>query len=126
MTSRSNHRSRPSPRSKTIRAYINRRCVICAKPIRITVYQDGGYRGGEYFGKMPEIWLRKPPQHDDPVVAEEIWKHSDEYWECLKCARGPAKRTLKGRRDTVLLKSARANKETSGITIEEYRRRRGL
>jgi hypothetical protein len=102
--------------------------VICAKPFHITVYQDGSYRGGDYFGRMPELRLRKRPQHNDPAVAEEIWKHSDEYWECLRCSRmgGPAKRALKGCRDTALLKSARANKETSGITIDEYRRRRGL
>jgi hypothetical protein len=54
-------------------------------------YEDGSYSGGEYFGKVPEFAMRKRPGDCDPEIAEEIWKHSDEYWECPHCARGPSK-----------------------------------
>jgi hypothetical protein len=50
------------------------------------LYEDGGYRGGDYFGKMPEFAMRKRPGGYKPAVSEEIWKHSDEYWECLECS----------------------------------------
>lgn len=56
--------------------------------MRVIVHEDGRYRGGEYFGKMRELQMRKRSVgYDDPSIAEEIWKHSDEYWECLACAR---------------------------------------
>lgn len=53
----------------------------------MTVYEDDSYRGGEYFGKVPEFAMRKRPKGYDPLVAEEIWRHSDEYWECPSCSR---------------------------------------
>ena len=53
--------------------------------MRIAVYEDGSYRGGEYFGKMPEFAMRKRPGGYDPAVAEEIWKYSDEQWEWPEC-----------------------------------------
>jgi hypothetical protein len=66
---------------------INRRCSVCGGNISVTVYEDGRYRGGEYFGKMPELAMRKRPGgYEDRTLAEEIWLHSDEYWECLECA----------------------------------------
>ena len=72
---------------KEIGICINRRCSVCGITISVTVYQDGRYRGGEYFGQMPELAMKKRPSgHEDPVLAEEIWRHSDEYWECLECA----------------------------------------
>ena len=50
------------------------------KRIWVMVYQGGRYHSGEYFGQMPELAMRKQPAgYDDPDVAEEIWKHSDEY-----------------------------------------------
>lgn len=73
---------------RTIQSRINRRCVICGRHIRVIVYEDGSYRGGQYFGEMPELAMRKRPrEYDDPVIAEDIWRHSDEYWECPACAR---------------------------------------
>jgi hypothetical protein len=66
---------------------INRRCSVCGRNIRVTVYKDGRYRGGEYFGQMPELAMRKRSrEHEDRALASEIWLHSDEYWECLECA----------------------------------------
>ena len=76
------HRSK-----KPVYAHINRRCAACAARVRITVYEDGTYRGGEYFGKMPELAMRKRPGGYDAAVADEIWRHSDEYWECINCTR---------------------------------------
>lgn len=67
---------------KPIRARINRRCLVCGRRIQVTVYEDDSYCGGEYFGRMPEFAMRKRPGGYDPLVAEEIWRHSDEYWEC--------------------------------------------
>lgn len=72
---------------KQISAHLNRICAICGAHVRITVYKDGTYRGGEYFGKMPELAMRKRPGGYDAALAEEIWRHSDEYWECGPCAR---------------------------------------
>jgi hypothetical protein len=54
----------------------------------VIVYDDDSYRGGEYFGKMPELAMRKRPrEYDDTAVAEKAWRHADEYWECPACAR---------------------------------------
>jgi hypothetical protein len=72
---------------KQIAAQINRVCAICGARVQITVYEGGTYRGGEYFGKMPELAMRKRPGGYDARLAEEIWRHSDEYWECVACAR---------------------------------------
>lgn len=72
---------------KPIRARINRQCLVCGRRIQVTIYEDDSYRGGEYFGRMPEFAMQKRPGGYDPLVAEEIWRHSDEYWECPSCAR---------------------------------------
>lgn len=62
--------------------------MVCGKHIRVIVYEDDSYRGGHYFGKVPEFRMpKRPRKHGDPLVAQEIWKHSDEYWECPACAR---------------------------------------
>lgn len=66
---------------------LNRRCVVCGKRIQVAVYEDRSYRGGVYGGIAPGFALRKRPGGYDPEVAEEIWRHSDEYWECLRCFR---------------------------------------
>jgi hypothetical protein len=70
-----------------LKEIINRRCVVCGKHIQVTVYEDGRYRGGVYWGIIPEFALRKRPGGYDPAVADEIWSHSDEQWECLRCFR---------------------------------------
>lgn len=71
-------------RRKTL---VNRRCVICGKHIKVTVFEDGRYRGGEYFGNMPELAIRKHRDYGDAAITEEIWRHASEYWECPACAR---------------------------------------
>ncbi|MBN2517297.1 MAG: hypothetical protein JXB14_00470 [Candidatus Altiarchaeota archaeon] len=40
-----------------------RSCIVCGKRIVITVYKDGHYRGGEFFGK-----------HDIPIEGTGEWK----------------------------------------------------
>jgi hypothetical protein len=72
---------------KTEDAHIsmNRLCGVCGEAMLVTVRVDGSYCGGEYFGKMPELAIRKRPAGYEPAVAEEIWRHSDEYWECPDC-----------------------------------------
>jgi hypothetical protein len=31
--------------------------------------------------------MRKRPGGYDPLIADEIWRYSDEWWECPSCAR---------------------------------------
>jgi hypothetical protein len=69
----------------SIKTKLNRLCALCGRHIPVNVYQDGSYRGGEYFGKMPEFAMRKRPGGFDPAITDEVWKHSDEYWECSEC-----------------------------------------
>jgi hypothetical protein len=49
-------------------------------------FTDNTYSGGEYFGQVPELAMRKRPSGVDAAIAEEAWKHGDEYWECAACA----------------------------------------
>jgi hypothetical protein len=52
-----------------VKERINRQCVVCGGRIQVTVYEDGSYRGGHYFGKMPEFAMRNRPGGYDPLVA---------------------------------------------------------
>jgi len=44
---------------------MRRTCAVCGKKIEAILYSDRSYRGGHYFGKVPDKKL--------------------EYWECPKC-----------------------------------------
>lgn len=45
---------------------IHRNCVCCGAKIEVTLFKDGAYENGHYFGKSKEL---------------------GEYWECEKCYR---------------------------------------
>jgi hypothetical protein len=42
---------------------IERKCAVCGRTLTITIFPDGTYKGGHYFGKINGI----------------------EYWECNEC-----------------------------------------
>ena len=53
---------------RTTKEKIIKDCVVCGKKIKVTIYPNGKYRGGHYFG---EISTGKNKQV--------------EYWECPAC-----------------------------------------
>lgn len=78
-----------------------RKCVVCAKPLKVISYSDGTYGGGNYFGKMPLVSKKEQERveklgtkpykfgdltlrvyKEDPKSYREI-----EYWECLDCSK---------------------------------------
>jgi len=56
-------------RSKRVKQTFKRHCAVCGKEITITLYEDGTYEGGHFFGKIPR-------------GGELV-----EYWECNDCYR---------------------------------------
>ncbi len=75
---------------------IRRECETCGKKIYATVYNDGHYKGGHFFGKIdiPKkdtgkykiIGKQKLPGGEKIDVVE--WTGQDEtieYWECDDC-----------------------------------------
>lgn len=57
---------------KTIRDRVQRSCVICARKIKVILYEDRSYRGGHYF-KSVGLTRKEPVE--------------SQYWECPKCYR---------------------------------------
>jgi hypothetical protein len=70
---------------RVVGTQINRQCTVCGRHIQLTLHGNGSDRGAQYFGRIPELALRKRPAGYPAAVTEEIWKHSDEYWECSVC-----------------------------------------
>ena len=63
---------------KSIKDRLDRKCVICGRQIRVTLYTDNTYRGGHYFS-----FEDKKPKN--PTL---------EYWECATCYRAPDKANI--------------------------------
>ena len=70
---------------------IIRNCSVCGRELRITVYEDGRYDGGHYFGKIPvpkgavvSEWKEKIGELEITVVEHESYEKV-EYWECDEC-----------------------------------------
>ena len=74
-----------------MRARLHRSCSLCGKIIKIILYEDGTYRGGNYW----DFDLGKP---DSPPrvrglkgitqeIAKEVIDYAHEYWECAACFR---------------------------------------
>ena len=84
---------------KEITKHIVRQCVVCGKNANISVYADGKYRGGHYFGKIllhtKKAWSEAIRAGTHEVkMGGSIWKVMNkdpkpykyaEYWECPKC-----------------------------------------
>lgn len=52
--------------NKEIKEKFDRMCVACGRNIKITLYTDKTYKGGQYFNiKIPKV--------------------DQEYWECNRC-----------------------------------------
>ncbi|RLM40464.1 hypothetical protein DVK04_19675 [Haloferax sp. Atlit-105R] len=71
---------------------IERNCVDCGKTIRSTVYEDGTYDGGHYFGEftVPDEdsggEYEKPGEWEGHDVVKWTGEElSYEYWECDNC-----------------------------------------
>jgi len=80
---------------------VDKKCLVCGRTMNVILYQDGKYRGGHYFGKLPlfrkKEWKAslaagtKKSRLGDIVVNvlkkdPKPYKHV-EYWECPKCFR---------------------------------------
>jgi hypothetical protein len=69
-----------------VKTYLNRVCCLCGGFFVVTLFENGSYQGGVYWGKEPQFAMRKRPREGaSPAVLEEIWRHSDESWECHDC-----------------------------------------
>jgi len=55
-------------KKKVVAKHLKRSCIVCGKKLDVEVYEDGTYKGGEYFGKIKLPKLKET-----------------EYWECQKC-----------------------------------------
>jgi len=70
---------------------LKRRCAVCGKELKIKVYEDGSYRGGHYFGKVPINWKdvktigKTRIGKIDVNVVELVEPECEEYWECEDC-----------------------------------------
>lgn len=71
-----------------------RKCLICGKRLRITLYPDRYYRGGHYFnklkipigkGKYKKVGIFKFGGRSYPVVKWTGNERKVEYWECDHC-----------------------------------------
>jgi hypothetical protein len=75
-----------------------RECVICASPLKITLQQNRRYRGGHYFGKIPQysdaqLKEMSKTSKTKTIAGEKIQVSTVdlkpistfEYWECNKC-----------------------------------------
>ena len=57
-------------KKKRIAKRMTRKCEVCGGEIKVTVYSDGTYAGGNYF---------------TPLFLSRRRKKSEESWECEKC-----------------------------------------
>jgi len=74
---------------------IRRECVVCGKRIYVTVYEDGYYRGGHFFGKIglpiegtgeyKKVGTSKILGDKIDVVEWTGKEKKMEYWECNAC-----------------------------------------
>jgi len=73
---------------------IYRKCVVCGKRIKITVYKDGHYDNGYYFKKLKlpigkgehkKVGTTKIFGKKVDVVEWTGKKKEIEYWECNEC-----------------------------------------
>ena len=74
---------------------IVRKCIVCSKPIRIKVYEDGHYNNGHYYnkiklpikgtGKYKKVGTTKIGKHQIDVVDWTGKEKEIEYWECNEC-----------------------------------------
>lgn len=74
-------------------------CSVCGKSVRVIIYSDKSYRGGHYFGKIPEYtdkaWAKamRAGTHKETVCGKAIDVMNEdpiphsffEYWECPGC-----------------------------------------
>ena len=73
--------------------YLIRNCSVCSRKIKIRLYNDGHYKGGEYFGKLrrPIKTSKKPLRYSKilgkryPILRVLKYGPEVEYWECPKC-----------------------------------------
>ena len=69
--------------------------MVCGKPIRIKVYQDGHYNNGHYYNKIKlpikgtgeykKVGTTKIGKHKIDVVDWTGKEKDIEYWECNEC-----------------------------------------
>lgn len=76
-----------------------RNCSVCGKKLKIRLYNDGHYKGGNYFGKIrPALkWAKKV--HYSTIAGRRLrvrkvlkYGPGTEYWECEKCYNEPEKK----------------------------------
>lgn len=74
--------------------YIDRKCIVCGKELKIRLLDDSTYEGGHFFGRMElpvgDGEYKKMGKSD--IFGKEIdlveWtgkKEEVEYWECDDC-----------------------------------------
>ncbi len=74
---------------------INRKCVVCGKNIKITLYEDRNYRNGHFFGKI-KIPIKGAGEYKKVGTSKLFGKKINvvkwtgkekkaEYWECNTC-----------------------------------------
>jgi len=74
---------------------IARNCLVCDKSIRVTIYEDGHYKGGHYFNKVKfpvkgtgmykKVGETKIGKMKVNVIRWTGKEKKVEYWECDKC-----------------------------------------
>lgn len=75
------------PKVDRQREKLEKVCACCGKEMNVSLYQDGRYRGGHYFGK---ILLRTKQEIKNIPMTSVVNKNLPsreyaEYWECPKC-----------------------------------------
>ncbi len=81
--------------------FLIRNCSVCGKRLIIRLYDDGHYKGGEYFGRfrIPLKIAKKPSnfitmeRKKYPVVRILKYGTEVEYWECPKCYKGDERKS---------------------------------
>lgn len=72
---------------------LERNCAVCGKKLEITVYDNGEYGGGYYFGEI-EIPVEGTGEYKKVGYNRELdaeimkWTGKNkkvEYWECENC-----------------------------------------
>ena len=74
---------------------MNRKCVVCGKNIRITLYEDRHYRNGHFFGRL-KVPIKGTGEYKKVGISKLLGKKIDvvkwtgkekeaEYWECNSC-----------------------------------------
>jgi hypothetical protein len=73
---------------------LNRRCAVCGRSLKITVYQDRHYRNGHYFntlkvpvgkGEHKKVGTSKLFGKKVDIVKWTGKEKEVEYWECAGC-----------------------------------------